>query len=73
MCPHPGGYKIQQGQLRPFPQATAGPIMLVTAPYHCCTLTHNPARVSVQSAKGCFDCLLMCTCGTVPHPFSPQG
>ncbi|KAA6421813.1 MAG: hypothetical protein FRX49_08132 [Trebouxia sp. A1-2] len=30
MCPHPGGYKIQQGQLRPFPQATAGPIMLVS-------------------------------------------
>ncbi|DBB07742.1 TPA: hypothetical protein ACH3X3_009162 [Trebouxia sp. C0006] len=30
MCPHPGGYKIQHGQLRPFPQATAGPIMLVS-------------------------------------------
>ena len=25
----PGGYKVQHGQLRPFPQATTGPIMLV--------------------------------------------
>lgn len=31
VCPHPGGYKVQHGQLRPFPQAAAGPIMLVSA------------------------------------------
>lgn len=30
LCPHPGGYKIQHGQLRPFPQACAGPMMLVS-------------------------------------------
>ena len=29
-CPHVGGYKLQGGQLLPFPQATAGPIMLVS-------------------------------------------
>ena len=29
LCPHPGGYRMQHGQLRPFPQAAAGPIMLV--------------------------------------------
>ena len=31
VCPHPGGYKVQHGEVRPFPQATAGPIMLVSA------------------------------------------
>lgn len=30
LCPHPGGYTLQHGQLRPFRQATAGPIMLVS-------------------------------------------
>ncbi len=61
MCPHPGGYKIQHGQLRPFPQATAGPIMLVSALLSLLTLTHNPAHVSVQSAKVCLDFLLIWT------------
>lgn len=28
--PHVGGYKLQGGQLLTFPQATAGPIMLVS-------------------------------------------
>lgn len=28
-CPHPGGFKLQGGQLRPFRQATDAPYMLV--------------------------------------------
>ena len=41
VCPHVGGYKLQEGQLEPFPQALAGPIMLVsTSPLaaSCCAL-----------------------------------
>jgi hypothetical protein len=29
-CPHPGGYKLLRGSLRPFPQATQAPLMLVS-------------------------------------------
>ena len=36
LCPHPGGYRIQHGQLRPFPQAAAGPMMLVSGQYILC-------------------------------------
>lgn len=38
LCPHPGGYKIQHGQLRPFPETAAGPVMLVIGEaYILCT------------------------------------
>ena len=38
MCPHPGGFKVEHGQLRAFPQAVAGPIMLVSSCLMCHTM-----------------------------------
>ena len=32
VCPSPGGYKLQQGRLQPFPNARAPPVMLVGCP-----------------------------------------
>ena len=48
ICPHVGGYKLQGGQVQPFPQATAGPIMLVSlhvyASSHTCLKVLTKAR-----------------------------
>ena len=52
LCPHPGGYRIQNGQLRPFPQAAAGPIMLVS-----CYLSVLAAASFLMHPVGVLPCL----------------
>ena len=53
LCPHPGGYKIQHGQLRPFPQAAAGPMMLVSGHVHisCVALVQYLGAVPSLSTR----------------------